>query len=55
MIFTADYDFNFFNFVSISLGFVFLSLLNLEVSQYYIDEHVQLLPQISGQKLHDDK
>uniref|UniRef100_A0A0K0FND0 Capsular polysaccharide biosynthesis protein n=1 Tax=Strongyloides venezuelensis TaxID=75913 RepID=A0A0K0FND0_STRVS len=55
MIFTADYDFNFINFVSVSLGFVFLSLLNLEVSEYYIDEHVQLLPQINGQKLHDDK
>uniref|UniRef100_A0A0N4ZYP5 7TM_GPCR_Srx domain-containing protein n=1 Tax=Parastrongyloides trichosuri TaxID=131310 RepID=A0A0N4ZYP5_PARTI len=44
MIFTKDYIFDFFNFISLSLGFLCLSLLNLEVSKYYGNDHIQLLP-----------
>uniref|UniRef100_A0A0K0EHU6 Capsular biosynthesis protein n=1 Tax=Strongyloides stercoralis TaxID=6248 RepID=A0A0K0EHU6_STRER len=55
MLFIKDYEYNFFNFIFICLGFVSLSLLNLEVSKYYKGEHTQLLPQMFGEKLHNEK
>ncbi|CEF64246.1 Hypothetical protein SRAE_1000250100 [Strongyloides ratti] len=55
MLFIKDYEYNFFNFIFICLGFVFLSLLNLEVSKYYKGEHTQLLPQMYGEKFYDEK